>query len=151
VCTQSARSALTESVSTRKLRRNNVRFLCRKCKVTAARCAQSSQELKSCVKIFCKECTGLEFDEESKRLHKEVEGQEQRNARKAGKNYFQESLDLSLTNFPEKQEVLGRSKSLRRSSSGGTTLSKKCERDPRNRLAGRIKVETFTSFENILS
>jgi hypothetical protein len=71
---QSARSASTESVSIRKLRRNSVRFLCRKCKATAARCAQSSQELKSWVKICCKECTGLEFDEESKRLHKEVEG-----------------------------------------------------------------------------
>jgi hypothetical protein len=83
----------------------------------------------SCVKICCKECIGLEFDEESKRLCKEVEGQEQRNARKVGKNYFRESLDLSLTNFLEKQEVLGRSKSLRRSSSKGITLYKKCGRD----------------------
>jgi hypothetical protein len=36
---QSARSALTESVSTCKLKRDNVRFLCRKCKETVARCA----------------------------------------------------------------------------------------------------------------
>jgi hypothetical protein len=69
----------------------------------------------------------MEFDEESKRLHKEVEGKEQRNARKVGNNSFQESLDLSLMNFPEKKEVLGRSKYLRRSSSGGIALSKKCE------------------------
>jgi hypothetical protein len=115
------------------------------------KCTVIRKNLKSCVKICCKECTGLEFDEESKRLRKEVEGREQRNARKARKNSFQESLDLSLTNFPEKQEVLGRSKSLRRSSSGGVALSKKCERDPRNGLAGRIKVEAFKSFENLLS
>jgi hypothetical protein len=56
--------------------------------VTAARSAQSSQELKSCVKICCKECTGLEFDEESKRLHKEVEGREQRNARRRERILF---------------------------------------------------------------
>jgi hypothetical protein len=62
------------------------------------------------------------------------------------KDSFQESLDLSLTNFPEKQEVLGRSKSLERSSSGGVALSKKRERDPRNGLAGRIKVKAFKSF-----
>jgi hypothetical protein len=42
-------------------------------------------------------------------------------------------------------------KYLRRSSSEGITLSKKCERDPRNELAGRKKVETFESLENILS
>jgi hypothetical protein len=100
---QSSRSALTESVSTRKLRRNSVKFLCRKCKTTTARFSQSSQELKYYVKICCKECTSLEFDKDSKRLHKEVKGQEQRNARKVGKNYFQEYLDLSLMNFPEKQ------------------------------------------------
>jgi hypothetical protein len=108
--------------------------------VTAARSAQSSARIQSCVKIYCKNCTGMEFDEELKRLHKEVEGRKQRNAKKVGKNSFQESLDLSLTNFPEKQEVLGRLKSLRRSSSGGVALSKKCERDPRSELAGRIKV-----------
>jgi hypothetical protein len=50
-------------------------------------------------------------------------------------------------NFPEKKEVLGRSKSLERSSSGGVTLSKKHERDPRNGLAGRIKVKAFKSFQ----
>jgi hypothetical protein len=119
--------------------------------VTSARSAQSSQELESCVKIYCKECTDLEFDEESKRLHKEVEGQERKNARKARKDSFQESLDLSLTSFPEKKEVLGRSKPLERSSSGGVALSKKHERDPRNGLIGRIKVKAFKSFKNILS
>jgi hypothetical protein len=45
---QFARSASTKSVSIRKLRRNNVRFLCKKCKATTARCAQSSQELNLC-------------------------------------------------------------------------------------------------------
>jgi hypothetical protein len=57
------------------------------------------------------------------------------------KDSFQESLDLSLTNFPEKQEVLGRSKSLERSSSGGA------KQDPRNGLTRRIKVEAFKSFQ----
>jgi hypothetical protein len=42
--------------------------------------------------------------------------------------------------------VLERSKSLERSSSGGVSLSKKRERDPRNELAGRIKVKAFKSF-----
>jgi hypothetical protein len=112
---------------------------CKKCIVV--------KKTQICVKICCKECTGPEFDEESKRLRKEVEGRGQRNARRVTKNSFQESLDLSLTNFSKKQEVLGRSKSLRRSSSGGVALSKKCERDPRSRLAGRIKVEDFKSFE----
>jgi hypothetical protein len=50
-------------------------------------------------------------------------------------------------NFPEKQEVLGRSKSLERSRLGGVELSKKSERDPINGLAGRIKVEVFKSFQ----
>jgi hypothetical protein len=142
---------LTESVSTCKIRRKNTRFLYKKSKETVARCAQSSQELKSCVKICCKECTCLELDEESNRFRKEVEGKEQRNSKKAGKNSFQESLDLSLTKFPKKKEVLGRSKSLRRSSLGGIALSKKCERDPRNGFTGRIKVKAFKSFKNLLS
>jgi hypothetical protein len=58
---------------------------------------------------------------------------------------FKKYLILSLTNFPEKHEVLGRSKSLRRSSLEGITLCKKCGRDPRNGLAGRTKVEAFES------
>jgi hypothetical protein len=42
VCTPSARSVLTESVSIPKLRRDSVKLsLCKECKVTAARCAQS--------------------------------------------------------------------------------------------------------------
>jgi hypothetical protein len=71
---RSTRSASIEFVSIHKIRRNSVRFLFRKCKATIARCAQSSQGLKSWVNICCKECTGMEFDEESKRLRKEVEG-----------------------------------------------------------------------------
>jgi hypothetical protein len=51
---QSTRSALTKSVSIRKLSRDNVRFLCSKWKATIAGCAQSSRELKYCVKICCK-------------------------------------------------------------------------------------------------
>jgi hypothetical protein len=50
-------------------------------------------------------------------------------------------------NFPKKKEVLGISKYLERSSSGGVALSKKCERDPRNGLVGRIKVKAFKSFQ----
>jgi hypothetical protein len=43
VCTQNTRSALTESVSILKLRRDSTKLsLCKECKVTAARCAQSS-------------------------------------------------------------------------------------------------------------
>jgi hypothetical protein len=66
---------------------------------------------------------------------------------KARKDYFQEFLDLSLTNLPEKKEVLGRLKSLERSRLGGVSLSNKRERYPRNGLVGRIKVEVFKSFQ----
>jgi hypothetical protein len=62
------------------------------------------------------------------------------------KGFFSRIFGSELTNFPEKQEVLGRSKSLERSSSGRVALSKKRERDPRNGLAGRIKVKAFKSF-----
>jgi hypothetical protein len=62
-----------------------------------------------------------------------------------GKNSFQESLDLSLTNFSKKKEDLGREKSLKRSRSEGIKLYKKCGQDPRNGLAGRTKVRTFES------
>jgi hypothetical protein len=50
----------------------------------------------------------MEFNEDSKQLHKEVKGKEWRNAKKAGNNSFQEYLDLSLMNFLEKQEFPGR-------------------------------------------
>jgi hypothetical protein len=63
---------------------------------------------------------------------------------------FKKCLNLSLTNFPEKKEVLGRLKSLKRSSTEGITLYKKCEQDPRNGLAGRTKVEAFESLDNLL-
>jgi hypothetical protein len=46
--------------------------------------------------------------------------------------------------------VLGRSKYLRRSILGGIALSKKCERNPRNRLAGRIKVLAFNLLKMFL-
>jgi hypothetical protein len=88
----------------------------------------------------------MEFDEKSKQLRKEVEGRERKNARKARNDSFQEPLDLNLKNFPEKQEVLERSKSLERSSSGGVALSKKHKQDPRNGLVGRIKLKAFKSF-----
>jgi hypothetical protein len=39
---------------------------------------------------------------------------------------FKKSLNLSLTNFPEKKEVLGILKYLKRSSSEWITLYKKC-------------------------
>jgi hypothetical protein len=50
-------------------------------------------------------------------------------------------------NFAEKQEVLGRSKYLERSSSGGVALSKKHEREPRNGITRRIKVKAFKFFQ----
>jgi hypothetical protein len=93
------------------------------------------------------ECIDPEFNSVLKRLCKEVGGQEQRNDRKARNNCFQESLNLSLTNFSEMEEVLGRSKPLRRSISEGITLSNKCGRDPRNGLAGKAKVEAFEYFK----
>jgi hypothetical protein len=68
-----------------------------------------------------------------------------------GKNYFQESLDLSLTNFPEKKEMLGRSKYLRRSSSGGYHFPRSANEIQEIDSRGRKKVEAFESFENLLS
>jgi hypothetical protein len=58
VCTQNARSALTGSVSVPKLRRDSMKLsLCKECKVTAARSAQSSAGTRTCVRICCKVCT----------------------------------------------------------------------------------------------
>jgi hypothetical protein len=121
---QSARSALTESVSIHKLRRDNIRFLCRKWKATTAGCAQSSQELKSCVKMCCKSIQVWDSTKSRSGSIKKSKNQEQRNTRIAGKDSFQESLDLRLMTSSEKQEVLGRLKYMRRSSSGGIVLSK---------------------------
>jgi hypothetical protein len=54
-----------ESVSILKLRRDSTKLsLCKECKATAARRAQSPARTKSCVRICCKECTDLEAQEE---------------------------------------------------------------------------------------
>jgi hypothetical protein len=67
------------------------------------------------------------------------------------KEFFSRIFGSEFDEFPGKARNSWEIKYLTRSSSGGTTLSKKCKRDPRNRLAGRIKVEAFKSFKNILS
>jgi hypothetical protein len=62
VCTLNARSVLTRSVSIPKLRRDSTKLsLCKEWKATTARRAQSPTRTKSCVRIYCKECTGLGF------------------------------------------------------------------------------------------
>jgi hypothetical protein len=63
VCIQSARSALTESVSTQKLRRDSVKLpFARSAKGLLQGVHSRPQEAKSCVRICCKECTDSKFD-----------------------------------------------------------------------------------------
>jgi hypothetical protein len=63
VCIQSARSALTESVSTQKLRRDSVKLpFARSAKGLLQGVHSHPQEAKSCIRICCKECTDSKFD-----------------------------------------------------------------------------------------
>jgi hypothetical protein len=62
---------------------------------------------------------------------------------------FSRIFGFKFDEFPRKARSAWEIKSLRRSSSGGVTLFKKCERDPRSGLAGRTKVKTFESFRKI--
>jgi hypothetical protein len=100
-----------------------------------------------CVKICYKERKDQEFDEESKRFYKEVEESRIGECQDNEKGFFSRIFDSEFEEFPSKARSVGRSKYWTRLSSGGIALSKKCERDPRNGLAGRINVEVFISFK----
>jgi hypothetical protein len=93
VCTQNARSALTESVSIPKLRRDNTKLsLCKECKETGARSAQSSARTQNLRKDLVQGVHRSEI-----RLSVEESGKE--NARKARGISLREILqDLSYRN-----------------------------------------------------
>jgi hypothetical protein len=63
VCILSARSALTESVSTQNLRRDSVKLpFAKSAKGLLQGVHSLLQEAKSCMRICCKECTGSKID-----------------------------------------------------------------------------------------
>jgi hypothetical protein len=93
VCTQNARSALTGSVSVLKLRRDNTKLsLCKECKETGARHAQSSARIQTLRKDLVQGVHRSKIRLSVEGTLQEVEEPEKENARRARGISLQEIL-----------------------------------------------------------
>jgi len=109
VCTQNARSALTKSFSVPKLRRDNTKpSLCKECKETGARHAQSSARIQTLRKDMVQGVQRSEIWLSVEGTLQEIKEPEKENARKARRISLSQILQIWVIKISEVQGVHGK-------------------------------------------